>query len=128
MIYLQEWEMRRAMNRSRIRNTRGGGWAWVPGLLRCDCYFDRDFDEMWGGGQINTENFWLNCPVLADNDQLYFNFHPPKKSPKCVSRLYLVFTNTTKNSNLTCTTMGALVNFVQMPNFWRHLQSTPDQI
>ena len=24
--------------------------------------------------------------------------------------------------------MGALVNFVQMPNFWRHLQSTPDQI
>ena len=93
MIYLQEWEMRRAMNRSRIRNTRGGGWAWVPGLLRWDCDFDRDFDD---GGIRSRENFWLNCPVLPDSDQLYFNFHPPKKPPKYVSRLYLVFTNTTK--------------------------------
>ena len=24
--------------------------------------------------------------------------------------------------------MGAVVDFVQMPNFWRYLQSTPDEI
>ena len=130
MTYLQEWEMRRAMNRSRIRNTQEGGWAWVPGLLRCDCYFDLDFDDGWGGGS-DQENFWLICPVLPDSDQLYFNFHLPQKITKiCFLVAFCIYkyTNTTKNSNLTCLTTGALVDFVQMPNFWRHLQSTPDQI
>ena len=85
----------------------------------------------WERGGSDQENFWLICPVLPDSDQLYFNFHlPPKITKICFLLVFCIykFTNTAKNSNLTCLTMGALVDFVQMPNFWRHLQSTPDQI
>ena len=83
----------------------------------------------WWGGGSDQENFWLICPVLPDSDQLYFNFHlPPKITKICFLVVFCIYkyTNTTKNSNLTCLTMGALVDFVQMPNFWRHLESTPD--